>query len=356
MIKSLNGLRFIFAFFVVLNHFILPAPYNRSIFVEGGIIGVHFFFVLTGFLLTLQYEEKIKSNNFTPVPFLLKKIARIYPLHILVFVIWSIWTLRTTPISFDLIKKAFFNVLLLQSYIPDVNYYYSFNILSWYLCDLIFLYIVFAFFGKFLFKSKNSFIFILILVCLLSIALILFGHYVKSMDDFAFFIFPPVHLIDFLGGMWLCLLYKQIKDIKLPLFVYIFLELAAVAVFVAAVFVSPRIPTKYRISFLYFVTSAFVLIVFAFTDNKGPLAKLFATKFLQFLGSISFSLYMIHLYMQHFVGLFLDRYNTYNEYPFVFFTVYLIVTLFFSYISEKYFVNPIYKKLRTRIDEKNNSL
>ena len=73
MIESLNGLRFLFAFFVVLNHFILPAPYNRSIFSEGGEIGVHFFFVLTGFLLALQYEDKIKSDNFKPIPFLLKK-------------------------------------------------------------------------------------------------------------------------------------------------------------------------------------------------------------------------------------------------------------------------------------------
>ena len=117
MISSFNGLRFIFALFVVLCHYILPAPYNRAIFSEGGIIGVHFFFVLSGFLLTLQYEDKIKNKNFKPVPFLLKKITRIYPLHLLTFIIWFIWTLKTTPVSFDLIKKAFFNVLLLQSYI-----------------------------------------------------------------------------------------------------------------------------------------------------------------------------------------------------------------------------------------------
>ncbi|MBO4732117.1 MAG: acyltransferase family protein, partial [Spirochaetaceae bacterium] len=168
--------------------------------------------------------------------------------------------------------------------------------------------------------------------------------------------FPPVHLIDFLAGIWLCLLYKQIKDIKLPLFVYVFLEFAAIAVFVAAVLVSPRIPTKYRISFLYIFAMSFIVFVFALTDKKGPLAKLFSTKFFQFLGSISLSLYLIHLYMQHFVGLFLDRYNTYNEYPFLFFTVYLIATLFLSYICQKYFVNPIYNKLRIRIDEKYNSL
>ena len=356
MINSLNGLRFVFALFVVLNHFILPAPYNRSIFSEGGEIGVHFFFVLTGFLLTLQYEDKMKSDNFKPVSFLIKKVARVYPLHLLTFIIWFIWTLETEPVSFLLLKKAFFNVFLLQSYIPDVNYYYSFNLLSWYLCDLIFLYIVFAFCGKCIFKSKKPLLLILIILFFLSAALIMFGHYVKSMDIFAFYIFPPVHLLNFLAGMWLCLIYKKIKDINIPTFIILFLEFSAIVIFILTVLISPKTPTKYRISFLYIATSAFIAIVFAITDKKGPLAKLFGTKLFQFLGSISFSMYMIHLYMQHFVGLFLDRYNTYNDYPFVFFSVYMIVTLVMSYICEKYFVNPIYKKLRTCIDGKNNSL
>ncbi|MBP5328967.1 MAG: acyltransferase [Spirochaetaceae bacterium] len=356
MIKSLNGLRFIFALLVVLCHYILPAPYNCSLFSEGGTIGVHFFFVLSGFLLTLQYEDKIKDMNFKPIPFLLKKIAKLYPLHIIIFLFWFIWTLKTNPISFDLIKKAFFNVLLLQSYIPNINYYFSFNTLSWYLCDILFLYVVFALFAKYFYNSKKPLILILILDLILSAILILFGHYVKSIDEFVFYIFPPVHLIDLLTGIWLCMLYKKIKDTELPSFVFIFFEIAAVAVFVLTVLISPRIPTKYRISFLYIFAMSFIVFVFALTDKKGPLAKLFSTKFFQFLGSISFSLYMIHLYMQHFVGLFLDRYNTYNDYPLVFFAVYLIATLFLSYICQKYFVNPIYTKQRNRIDEKYNSL
>ena len=356
MIKSLNGLRFLFALCVLLCHFYLSGTYNRAIFIEGGAIAVHFFFILSGFLLTLQYEDKIKNNSFKLVPFILKKIAKIYPLHILVFVLFFVWKIRIEQFSFDFFKKAFFNLFLLQSYIPDMNYYYSFNFASWYLCDMIFLSIVFALFAKYLYNSKKPLIIIIIIECFLSMILIIFGHYIKSMDDFAFYIFPPVHLLDLLAGIWLCLLYKRIKDTELPSFVFIFLEFAAVAVFVLTVLISPRIPTKYRISFLYIFAMAFVVFVFALTDKKGPLAKLFSTKFFQFLGSISFSLYMIHLYMQHFVGLFLDRYNTYNDYPLVFFTVYLIATLFLSYICQKYFVNPIYSKLRNCIDEKYNSL
>ncbi|MBO7484728.1 MAG: acyltransferase [Spirochaetaceae bacterium] len=356
MIKSLNGMRFIFALCVLFCHFYLAGSYNRAIFLEGGAIAVHFFFILSGFLLTLQYEDRIKNNDFKPVPFFLKKIAKIYPLHILVLVLFIIWKIKLEQFSLESLKIAFFNLFLLQSYIPDMNYYYSFNFPSWYLCDMIFLYFIFALFAKYLYNSKKPLITIIIIECFLSMILILFGHYVKSMDDFAFYIFPPVHLLDLLAGIWLCLLYKKLKDIELPSFVFIFLEFAAIAVFVLTVLISPRIPTKYRISFLYIFAMSFIVFVFALTDKKGPLAKLFSTKFFQFLGSISFSLYMIHLYMQHFTGLFLDRYNTYNDYPLVFFAVYLIATLFLSFICQKYFVNPIYNKLRTRIDEKNNSL
>ena len=171
MILSLNGLRFVFAILVVLCHYILPSPFNRPIFSEGGTMAVHFFFILSGFLLTLQYEDRIKNDNFKPVSFLLKKLSKIYPLHLLVFLLFFVWKIRIDPERILLLKKAFFNVLLLQSYIPDTTYCYSFNFAAWYLCDLIFLYVVFAFFSKYLFKSKKPLLLILIIEAFLSVVL-----------------------------------------------------------------------------------------------------------------------------------------------------------------------------------------
>ncbi len=94
--SGLNGLRFLAAMAVVITHIELIKGQmffenlwstNKLVFELGG-LGVVFFFVLSGFLITyLLLEEKKVSNTISVKKFYLRRILRIWPLYYLVIVL-----------------------------------------------------------------------------------------------------------------------------------------------------------------------------------------------------------------------------------------------------------------------------
>lgn len=84
MIKSLNSLRFVFAFMIFLHHFSIG---GSSVFREGGNLSVTFFFILSGFVLAYSYGDNIFRKQVSYKEFIYKRINRLFPLHIFGFVI-----------------------------------------------------------------------------------------------------------------------------------------------------------------------------------------------------------------------------------------------------------------------------
>ncbi|MCF6405175.1 acyltransferase [Chitinophaga filiformis] len=92
--KGLNGLRFFAAFLVLMQH----AESNRSGFslfnlanytlFSSGASAVEFFFVLSGFLITyLLLEEEANSGTINVRNFYMRRVLRIWPLYYLVLII-----------------------------------------------------------------------------------------------------------------------------------------------------------------------------------------------------------------------------------------------------------------------------
>ncbi|MBL7911943.1 MAG: acyltransferase [Bacteroidia bacterium] len=94
--KGLNGLRFFAAFAVIITHIELikgqmncPNLHasNKVIFELGG-LGVVFFFVLSGFLITyLLLKEKELTDTINVKKFYIRRILRIWPLYFLVVIL-----------------------------------------------------------------------------------------------------------------------------------------------------------------------------------------------------------------------------------------------------------------------------
>lgn len=92
---GLNALRFGAAFLVILSHieqnkslFGIKNYYSLNFFREGGSSGVTLFFVLSGFLITyLLIEEKKKSNKIDLKKFYIRRILRIWPLYYLILIL-----------------------------------------------------------------------------------------------------------------------------------------------------------------------------------------------------------------------------------------------------------------------------
>lgn len=137
-------LHFIECFRCILMLLVFWEHYPHSPIRLGG-FAVCFFFMLSGFVLSCGYQDKILTGTVKYKDFIAGRALRIYILH---------WLL--VPIGFYMHrvdwgytgKYLVANILLLQSWIPDHYSYYSGNGVSWFLSTLLFCYIVYPFLIK----------------------------------------------------------------------------------------------------------------------------------------------------------------------------------------------------------------
>ena len=87
-IPGLTSLRFFAAVWVVIHHYVawLVPEGGAEVHVpviNMGSLAVDFFFVLSGFILTHAHREQLKTRSLPYIDFLVRRIARIYPMHLL---------------------------------------------------------------------------------------------------------------------------------------------------------------------------------------------------------------------------------------------------------------------------------
>lgn len=84
-IRSLTGLRGVAACYVLLLHYFSGLPYKNplNILIAHGYLSVDLFFVLSGFVMTLNYARLFEQGlSWRPYrTFLCRRIARVYPLY-----------------------------------------------------------------------------------------------------------------------------------------------------------------------------------------------------------------------------------------------------------------------------------
>src|SRR5260221_11556541 len=89
---------------------------------EAGYSGVTFFYVLSGFILTVNYGQ-IRTWS-ERKDFWWKRFARIYPTYLLT-------TLLCIPAGAGTFPMLIAQLALIQSWIPSWSYWFAFNAPSW---------------------------------------------------------------------------------------------------------------------------------------------------------------------------------------------------------------------------------
>lgn len=314
-LNALTGLRWLAAFTVFLHHaggrFGLP----RSS-VPLGSLAVSFFFVLSGFILTYVYADRLKSSARSIGRFYFTRWARIWPLHV-VCLILCLAVLTPANKFHDLSAtgpQLVANVLLVQSWIPNDDWVFSFNGVSWSISTELFFYICFP---LLLLGGARRFWFKLVAVWTIVLGILVTAGPLESLEAFSavdFFrlghVNPLVRLAEFATGMAVGHLFLRFPDARLTGTRWgdTILELGIVAL------ICGWIPLLRGLGIMTFVDAMpfsgkslvswfriaspvlpFALAIYVFARSGGWLARVLSSRGFVYLGEISFAFYMVHM-------------------------------------------------------------
>lgn len=344
MIKPLTSLRLFFALAVFFSHLAFlknDLKYSGvydSIFSEG-FLGVSFFFILSGFILALNYESKFVEDKVSYKDYILGRIARIYPMHVLTMLI-------ALPLSYKVFYKyILYHITLTQSFIPDKDFYFSLNAPSWSISDEMFFYCLLPFLILFFNKNKH----ILTMMIAGGIVLIFaLNIYLPASDQhYWIYVNPFIRLIDFIVGIALYKVYKYFKSLKTPFIRYGNHEILSILIFIVFFVFKDKVDLSYRYSIYYFIPMCLIIMCFALSsDNskQGLLSKILSNKLLVKGGEISFSFYLWHLLVIPYFQIVFTKMGL-NVPAEIQIILMLFLTIVISYISfefvEKYFNTKI---------------
>jgi len=317
-LDALTGLRFIAALAVFVHH--ITGRFGIAE-VKGpmGNLAVSFFFVLSGFILTYVYHDRLKWGGVRK--FYFTRWARIWPLHMvcLALLLGFAYNLRVFDQEPERWSMLVANVFLVQSWVPDTGYVFSFNGVSWSISVEMFFYLMFP---LFLLGGQKQFWFkyvgLLLLTAGLVVGLTMVSH-TNWLPDVNFMRVghnnPLLRLPEFCTGMAVGFIYLNREKVKSAMttprprsFAFdTFIELITCAAIVG----QPMLLRKYRIfghikqaewggvfpaTFLQFTSGCFLFagVIYVFSKSNGLIARLCSTRAMVFLGEVSFAFYMIH--------------------------------------------------------------
>lgn len=296
MIYGLEGLRGVAALLVALFHGWGCLLTDNS-FVKGAWLSVDLFFVISGFVMSHVYR---KTDDFHVAGFLLKRAGRLYPLHVVMLFLflaseYFLQLLKAAAVfvgngvgqggaRFDLFDPASFfaNLLLVQTVFPVARNY---NAPAWSISAEIFAYLVFSMVTFFSLRRPKT-IFVLIS---LSISLTSFCFLITNFADLS------THdglgaLLRCFSGFFLGAILPDIVQMSAGKRFYRDVVQIVFLAFSASIFIFSK-----EIGWVTFLAPlVFSILVWSIASDSGVLVGVLKAKWIQFLGKISYSIYMVH--------------------------------------------------------------
>jgi len=341
----LTSLRFFAAFAV----FIFHAKLLDSLLADYrlGDVGVAFFFLLSGFIMVYVYHEKLgKFTRKGLLKFYIARFAKIYPMHILAFLLATpamfaaYGVVVGGPFNAIVAQAAAVNLSLTQAYFSDVALLYSFNNVSWTLSMEILFYAVFPIIM--LIASKRLRAASIQRIIGIGIALwvitILFNFVLPA----SLAIGPIIRLPEFLIGSLAGFIYLNrpalgalIRKSRATT-----LEVTAILLAIGNLALYPLLPEKTTIAVC--VAPSFIFLITVFAYQRGYISQLLSRRTFVSLGEISFSFYMLHMII-------LGRMGAIDNTSLTFLA--LGITLILSAVTYRYVEEPARKWLKFNLDK-----
>lgn len=314
-LHALTSLRFFAAAMIVMLHaqgyFGVIQPLARFTLTQG----VCFFFVLSGFILTYAYPSLDMRGMRR---FLVARLARIVPLHIVAFLLYIVilpaW--YRDSVSRDTHGTGLLTLFLLQAWVPVYRVQTAFNGVSWSLSVELFFYLCFP---LLLWRWRRTWRVKMALSFLLVCGTVLIANrwlphlpHGAEVRDVVYF-FPLARLWEFVLGVATAHLWRYLRPrIRCDRWIGTALEVLILAATLAIMFqsgawarhaghwqiVGPGGEAWLASSGLVCLPFAALICVMAF--EWGWVARLLSCRPLVLFGEISFSLYLLHLLVCHY--------------------------------------------------------
>lgn len=361
---SLNGLRFIAAFLVIIHHieqfksiygldnYYIDSPFIRII----GKLGVVLFFVLSGFLITyLLLSEERSFQTISIRDFYVRRILRIWPLYFLIILLAflalpniSIFTLPgygKEVIYKNLFVKLVLYVLFLPNLVLSLFGVVPYASHTWSIGTEEQYYLIWPVLLKYIKKYRLGLMGIILIVY--SVLAMLFSSHYSEIIPYrgVFNAFWTSFRIDCMaiGGVFSILYFQKSRLLKILLSNYLFYATILLTLFL----ILKGITIPYIHYDVYSILFGIIILNFAVNDRSKLSLE---NNTFNFLGNISYGLYMYHpigIVLTLYIAMSFNLVNNFFIYPLsILFTI-LLATLSYKYF-ETFFLK--YKKRFSKIE------
>lgn len=272
----------------------------------GGECGVAFFYVLSGFVASWSQGPKVEAGTFSTRRFVWHQLRKFYVIHLLAMA-FMIWRQMQAGIDVHWYQVAA-QTLLLQSWIPSRTFIFFGNGVSWFLCDIVFCYLMFRTVYKWMQRRKDGEL-LLCLVGFVAIYLPLAAHVPGPIVNEFLYAPPLLRLFDFALGMMLCRFIKSPKTAELRESISqltvrqaTIRELIIVGILISSYYVYEALPHWISCCAMFWPIMPVVVGYFAMADKCGGLiTRALHHPWLLTLGKWSLYIFLLHLPVLHII-------------------------------------------------------
>ncbi len=278
MIKSLNALRAVAAVVIIMYH-----TWSGTLATEA-CMAMIMMMALSGMVNAMHQPSPMGYGRWIAA-----RLRRILPLHWLTL---AAMVAGGAGVGWPLLLNA----LLLHAWVPSLGVCYGYNTMSWFLSALLPCYLLLPWLcralGRVPVKAQ---------VAALAALLVAEGAWLLTLPAGGFavwaaYVAPPVQLVNFAAGVVACNVWRALPPVRVSARRASAIELAIFAVLAALAWITHTGPLPARLGPPYSLWALLVAMVAfaALSRSGGVLTRLLSSRPMQWLGGISFEMFMLH--------------------------------------------------------------
>lgn len=326
------------------------APEWMYDFIGKGYLAVDLFFVLSGYVIYVSYFESLHDFQWrSTARFLINRLIRIYPLHLVILLLFllnplAIWLFSDSGVVSDRYSFDYFfaSVFLFQNwgFFDDLQW----NIPAWSISTEFAAYIVCPFlisFGIAKFRGSGVMALCGLFAGVAAIAILFFAADKEAIGDGIPSLGVARCVFEFWIGLCVGVLskYRGIHSWQSELVCsFVLISLVAVIYFLV----------EFGVPDYFFIPLAFSLLLYVLIRGDLIFSRFLSFPFLHYMGLISYSTYLVHYFIKDWVKFLSSSIGVYQ------FVVYLVLCAVASMVLYRFVEIPSRQYLRIKFSHQAN--